>query len=303
MQRSPRAEPLTIAGKTFTAQDVDLIKHLLRSYPHLSRHELAATACELLQWQRPTGRLKTRECRDLLEMLAAREDLDLPPKRPGRPSGSATRVACIEHAPPVTLNGALCDILPITWVPVDTPTQHKQWRDLVAQYHYLGFTTPFGAHLRYLAYANGHPAPIACAQYSSPAWRMCPRDEWIGWSDSIRARHLQQLVNQSRFLILPWVAVKNLASHLLALSARRIFSDWNARFNVRPLLIETLVDPHRYQGTCYRAANWIPLGTTTGRGRMDRTHQRHDQAPKSIFVYPLHHAARERLRGAHDSLA
>ncbi len=298
MQKSVSVERgITIAGRTFVPQEIDLVKELLSAYRALSRHELAATVCELLQWQRPNGKLKTRECRDLLEALAQRDDrLRLPQKRPGRPAGSATRVeVCDSAEQPPALIGKLREIGPITLRPVDTPQSRKQWRTLVANYHYLGYATPFGAHLCYLAYADAHATPIACVQYSSPAWRLRPRDQWIGWNDTLRARNLPRVVNQSRFLILPWVQVKNLASHLLALGSRHIAAHWQARFGVEPLLLETFVDSRRYQGTCYRAANWIHLGITAGRGRMDTAHQRHNQAPKSVLVYPLQKTAREQL--------
>jgi hypothetical protein len=299
VQNSVTAEgSITIAGRTFVPQEIELVRELLGAYPALSRHELAATVCELLQWQRPNGKLKTRECRDLLEALADRDNrVSLPQKRPGRPAGSATRVASLDSADqPGTITGTLREIAPIVLTAVDSAAQRKQWRDLVGNYHYLGYATPYGAYMRYLACVDGHSTPIACLQYSSPAWRMRPRDQWIGWDDTTRAHNLQRIVNQSRFLILPWVQVKNLASHLLALSARRIVNDWCARFHVQPLLLETLVDTARYQGTSYRAANWIPLGTTAGRGRMDTGHQRHHKAPKSILVYPLRKDAREQLR-------
>ncbi len=298
MRRSATVDTaITIAGRAFVPQEIALVKQLLTSYPSLSRHELAATVCELLQWQRPSGKLKTRECRDLLEKLAERDSVTLPPKKPGRPTGSATQVGTFDgHEQATAVTCALNDLAPILLAPVDTPAQRTQWRNLVANYHYLGYATPFGASLRYLAYADGQSTPIACLQYSSPAWRMRPRDQWIGWNDTTRSRNLQRIANQSRFLILPWVQVKNLASHLLSLSARRIAHDWAERFGVLPLLLETLVDNDRYQGTCYRAANWIPLGTTTGRGRMDTRHKRHNREIKSILVYPLHKSSRDQLR-------
>ena len=288
---------ITLAGRAFTPAEIELVKQLLRAYASLSRHELAATVCELLGWQRPNGKLKTRECRDLLERLAERDRINLPGKRPGRPTGSATQSMLADdpaQAPAVI--GDLKGVRPIGWVPVDTPAQHRRWRNLVASHHYLGYATAFGASLRYLAYGGDQSTPLACVQYSSPAWRMRARDQWVGWNDATRSRNLQQVVNQSRFLILPWVKVKNLASHLLSLSTKRLAADWQERFNVQPLLLETLVDTRRYQGTCYRAANWILVGTTTGRGRMDAAHNRHNQAPKSIFVHPLHKTTREQLR-------
>jgi hypothetical protein len=144
-----------------------------------------------------------------------------------------------------------------------------------------------------------HPreAVVGCLQFSSPAWRLQARDRWIGWSEAQRRQQLQRVVNQSRFLLLPWIKVKNLASHVLALSARRVGEDWPERFAIRPLLLETLVDAQRYGGTCYRAANWISVGVRTGRGRMDRENQRHGASPKHCLVYPLRAQARRKLRG------
>ena len=137
---------------------------------------------------------------------------------------------------------------------------------------------------------------VACVQFSSAAWRMGPRDAWIGWDDATRRRHLPQVVNNSRFLVLPWISVKNLASTVLSRVARAVVPDWRTAYGVTPLLLETLVDPQRFDGTCYRAANWIGVGTTTGRGRNDR-HRRVVCAPKRVLVYPLVPAAAPRLRG------
>lgn len=136
-----------------------------------------------------------------------------------------------------------------------------------------------------------------CLQFSNPAWRMAARDRWIGWSEAQRRAHLPEVVQHSRFLLLPWVRIAHLASHVLARAARQLSADWQERFGVRPLLLETLVDAQLFSGTCYRAANWIALGETTGRGRQDRSHQKHGSAPKRIFVFPLAGNAR-RLLGA-----
>jgi hypothetical protein len=139
---------------------------------------------------------------------------------------------------------------------------------------------------------------LGCLQYSSPAWRIKARDEWIGWSDDVRRINLQRIVNQSRFLILPWVQVQNLGSHVLAKSVRQLPELWRRQFGVSPLLAETLVDISRYAGTCYRAANWICVGETSGRGRMDVEHLRHGAAVKRLFLYPLVKDARRRLLDA-----
>ena len=156
---------------------------------------------------------------------------------------------------------------------------------------------PFGAHVRYLVYASRpERAVVGCVQFSSPAWRMAARDAWIGWDDATRVRNLQRVAANTRFLILPWVRVKNLASVVLSLAVRRLCRDWPQRYGVEILLVETLVDTARYGGHCYRAANWIRLGETTGRGRMDREHVRHGVARKTIWVYPLVKDAARRLR-------
>jgi hypothetical protein len=175
------------------------------------------------------------------------------------------------------------------------PAESRLWREQVERYHYLGCPVPFGAHVRY--WVRNRDRELACLLWTSPAWKMQRRDAWIGWSDEQRRRHLPWIVNNGRFLILPWVRVKGLASKILALSARQMPHDWQIRYGYRPLLLETLVDTKRFRGTCYRAANWLHVGQTSGRGRMDGEHQRHGQAVKDIYVYPLVRDARQRLCG------
>jgi Druantia protein DruA len=158
---------------------------------------------------------------------------------------------------------------------------------------------PFGAHLRYLIEASRpEPTIIGCLQWSSPAWKMAVRDRWIGWPDAMRRRHLQRVVNNSRFLLLPWVKVRHLASHVLARMVPQLVEDWSLAYGVRPWLLESLVDAERHSGTCYRAANWSELGLSSGRGRMDRRHRRHGASPKRVFIFPLVSDARRRLCGA-----
>jgi hypothetical protein len=178
---------------------------------------------------------------------------------------------------------------------VEGQAESRRWREQVERHHYLGCRVPFGAHLRY--WVRQRQQELACVLWTSPAWKMQARDAWIGWSDEQRRRNLQSIVNNGRFLVLPWVRVKGLASKILALSARHIPRDWEIRYGYRPLLLETLVDAARFRGTCYRAANWIHVGQTAGRGRMDREHKAHAQAVKDIYVYPLVRDARQRLCG------
>ncbi len=286
------------SGRAFRARDMTLIRQIVRDCPGLSRMELARTVCELLRWRRPNGKLKARECREFLERLDAEGALALPDKRRGRAVGSVTRVprtAAGEPGP--SLGGAVRDVEPVEVELVREPAQRLLFRELVGRYHYLGHKVPFGAHLRYLVFASRPArAVVGCLQFSSPAWRMAARDRWIGWDDAVRARNLQRVVNNSRFLLLPWVAVKNLASAVLARGLGRLAADWPRRYRLEPWLVETLVDPRRHHGGSYRAANWVALGATTGRGRMDRHCRRVGEAPKTVLVYPLVRDAKRRLR-------
>jgi Domain of unknown function (DUF4338) len=269
---------------------------VVRRCTGLSRMELAHTVCELLQWQRPGGGLKARECREFLERLDAQGVLQLPPKRPTKPVGSATRVPLSERGEAgAALQGTVGAFEPIVLEPVQTEPQRLLFRELVGRHHYLGHAVPFGAHLRYLFYSGQQV--LGAMQFSSPAWRLAVRERWIGWDEPARRGNLQRVLSQSRFLILPWVHIANLASVVLSRALRRLRPDWQARYGVEPLLVETLVDESRYSGHCYRAANWIRLGRTAGRGRMDRAHQREGAAPKAVWVYPLVAHAAQRLRG------
>ena len=271
---------------------------MVARFAGLSRRELGHTLAELLGWRRPTGALKAQECREFIEQLERAGELELPGKRAGRPVGSATTVPCTDFGEPgPALTGSAPDLAPILLEPVASPEQHRWFRELVGRHHYLGYRVPFGAHVKYLVWASKpQRTVIGCLQFSSAAWRMADRDHWIGWDDVARQKHLQHVVANSRFLILPWVQVTNLASHVLALAARQLARDWTERYGARPWLLETLVDPARFHGGCYRAANWLALGTTAGRGRMDRSHERHGLAPKTLFVHPLVRNARQRLR-------
>jgi hypothetical protein len=292
--------PTYYSGRQFTVEELALVREVVESCSGLSRTELARTVCELLGWKRAAGGLKAQECREFLERLEVAGTLELPEKEQRRPLGSRTHV-------PVTargergreLVGEVGDLARIELERVETPDQRLLFRELVGRYHYLGHAVPFGAHLRYLVFVSRpERTVVGCLQFSSPAWRMAVRDAWIGWDDATRQRNLQRVVNNSRFLILPWVRVRNLASSVLSLALRRLPVDWWRRYAVEVLLVETLVDTSRYRGHCYRAANWICLGETAGRGRMDREHLRHGASTKTVLVYPLVKDAARRLRHA-----
>ncbi|MFU8858298.1 MAG: DUF4338 domain-containing protein [Deferrisomatales bacterium] len=286
---SPGApQTFTCLGRTFSSEEIALIQEVVETCKALSQTELARTLAELLEWERPSGGLKNWECRTLLLRLQERGLLTLPEAQVTRPRGSRTRIPKTDkgEAGPV-VEGSLSDVAPVALDRVATKEQRLLFRELVGRYHYLGFKVPFGAYLRYLVrIERPEPQVVGCLQFSSPAWRMESRDDWIGWDDGARQRNLQRIVNNSRFLILPWVRVRYLASSVLAQAARSLPGDWEATFGVRPVLAETLVDSARFSGTCYRASNWVHVGTTTGRGRMDRARDTPLQV-KEVFLFPL----------------
>ena len=293
------APAITFKGRQFERDEVRLVEEVVATFRRLSRQELANTICELVEWRRPNGGLKTWEARELLDVLERSGRIELPPPTSrGRPRGAKTsvpRTARGEAQP--ELCAALRDVEPIGLRVVKTPEDRRLWRELVERYHPEGHRVPFGAHLRYLVeVARPVPAVVACLQLSSPAWTMAARDRWIGWTDPTRRQNLQRIVNHSRFLVVPWVRVAHLASRVLGLMARVFPADWQRAYGLEPVLVETLVESGRV-GTCYRAANWTWLGETTGRGRMDRHHRRAGLARKQVFVYPLVPAAWEILRG------
>jgi transposase len=294
-----KASTTTFKGRQFEPEEIRLIAEVVAGFPRLSRQELANTVCELVDWRRPNRGLKTWEARDLLEELERTGLIKLPaPTSMGRPRGSKTSVPHTERGEmQPELVASLGDVEPVTMRLVQTPEDRRLWRELVGRYHPDGHRVPFGAHLRYLVeIARPTTAVVACLQLSSPAWKMAVRDRFIGWSDAQRRAHLQKIVNQSRFLVLPWIRIPHLASRILGLMVRRFPADWKQAYGIEPVLLETLVEEGR-AGTCYKAANWKLVGETTGRGRMDRYHRREGLARKQVFVYPLVAHATEVLRG------
>ena len=290
--------PRHFAGRDLDAEDLALIREVVETCAGLSRTELAKTVCELLGWRRPNGSLIALECREYLESLEECGFVRLPPLLRRRPKGSTTRIPKTARGEPgEALVGSVEEFGSLRIEEVRSPADSELFRELVGRYHYQGYSVAYGAQLCYLVFASQpERRVVGCVRFSSPAWRMAARDGWIGWDEPTRARNLQRVVNNSRFLLLPWVQVRNLASRVLSQAAKQVAIDWPARFGVEPVLLETLVDGERFSGTCYRAANWIEVGETAGRGRMDRAHARHGASPKKVLLYPLVRDAARRLR-------
>jgi hypothetical protein len=283
-------------GQIVNKKQIDEITEIIETFPNLSRTELANTVCELYSWKRPTGKLKSVECRQFLESLDAKGTIALPVCRKQYAKKGAAKISRTAKA---DIQSTIClklkQLEPILLTRVESRQQRQLWYEYVDRYHYLGYQLPFGAQLRYFIKSGATNDILGCFQFSSPAWKMAPRDLWIGWSDEQRKANLQRIVNNSRFLIFPWVVVKNLASSALSLAVKTVPDDWQRCYGYRPVLMETLVDAKRFKGTCYKAANWIHMGKTTGRGRMDQYGKQQGMAVKEIYVYPLTSRFRQQL--------
>lgn len=285
-------------GQAVRKEQLDEIIEIIDIFPNISRTELSSTICELFSWKRTNGKLKTVECRQFLERLDEKGVIRLPASRKQFIKKSSTRIYKTKKADiQPTISVTLKELLPLTLIRVKDKKQRQLWYEYIDRYHYLGYRLPFGAQLRYFIKSDATGDILGCFQFSSPAWKMALRDQWIGWSDEQRKVNLQKIINNSRFLIFPWVVVKNLASSVLALAVKTIPKDWQRIYGYRPVLMETLVDGKRFKGTCYKAANWIHMGKTTGRGRMDRANRKQGAAVKEIYVYPLTSQFRQELAG------
>lgn len=287
----------TFCGQVVNKDELNEIDEIVATFPKLSRAELANTICEIFSWKRPTGKLKAIECRQFLERLDAKGIIQLPACRKQYAKGAKTNISRSKQADPqATISVKLRELSPLILAKIKTREQRQLWYEYIDRYHYLGYQLPFGAQLRYFIQSGKrHAVILGCLQFSSPAWKMAPRDEWIQWTDEQRKSNLQKIINNSRFLIFPWVKVKNLASSVLALAVKTVPDDWQSCYGYRPVLMETLVDQKRFKGTCYKAANWVHVGATTGRGRMDRENKRKGMAVKKIYVYPLSNRFRQEL--------
>ena len=280
----PEDPALWVGSRNLTAEDLDLIRWTVRRFGGLSRTELARTLCENLSWKAPNGRLKVAACSGLLQRLHADAAISLPPSRVTAPPTPTERMGTPPPSP--RLRAPLAALAPIRVEPVTEP-ERLAWNAMMATYHPLGFRRAFGAHQRYWVrdQASGRPRILGGLLFAAAAKAVAARDTWIGWSAQQRQRGLHRIVANSRYLLLPDLAVPHLASHVLALALHRLPGDWRQRYGFPPALAETFVE-HPWTGTCYRAANWLRLGDTAGRGRQDRTHA-NAATVKSVWVYPL----------------
>jgi hypothetical protein len=287
------AAPYRYRGREISPADVGFLRRLIAERPQASRYALSLAVCEAWDWKQANGHPRDMVCRGLLAALARAGAIELPPARRAAKPRAQTRPRPEPVVPdnrPV--GGPLAALGEVAIEPVRRTPREALFDSLVEQYHYLKYAPPVGEHVKYLVTARGQA--IACLAWSSAPRHLGPRDRWIGWSAEARRRNLQFIAYNTRFLILPWARVPHLASHLLGRMAARISRDWE-RLYAHPLyLLETFVDPARFAATCYRAANWVAVGRTTGRGQNDLTH-RPNRPVKEVLVYPLHRRFRETL--------
>jgi hypothetical protein len=288
----------TISGRRFTRRQLTLVQETVQTFKNLSRQELALTVCEHLDWRTPAGSLKVQSGLTLLEKLEEQGVINLPPGRVTK--APVRRVPCFdEHPASPPVEGSLSNLTPISLQPVTTSEDRERWKAYLQTYHYLGYKHPFGASLGYFIVSEPLQQELGCFVFTASAsWALAPRDRWIGWDEKHRRKLLSWILSNDRFLLFPWVNVPNLASHALSLVTNRIGDDWVKAHGYRPVLIETFVDPTRYSGTCYQAANWQCLGQTQGRGR-DDPKKEYPETKKDIYVYPLQTDWRESLTKGH----
>ncbi len=285
---------LTYRGREVGQADVAFIRELIAAHPDASRRALSYKLCEAWGWVQPNGAQRDMVCRGLMLALHRGDHIELPPVRWKPRNNIALRnkppAVDIDRSP---VRGVLSELGALELRQVRRAGDEEAlFNGLIEQHHYLGYTQPVGEHLKFLLYAQRRP--VACFAWSSSVQRLGPRDRFIGWSPSSRKRNVRCIAYNSRFLILPWVQVRHLASHALGRMARELSSHWEQLYAHPIYLAETYVDRERFAGTCYRAANWIYLGKTTGRGK-DAPSKRPTRSKKDVLVLPLTRRFRELL--------
>lgn len=283
----------TCCGRPISQREFAEIRETVQLFRNLSRKELTHTICEHLDWRTPSGTNKWDACLKMLESFEKKGIFKLPEKQVRPTTPKPIGIARSQKTDPgAEISAGLKDLDPVKLILADTRSQTRLWNEYMDRYHYIGYKKPFGYTLRY--FIQSGEALLGCLLFSGAAKAIKSRDRWIGWTPDQRLRQLPWVINNSRFLIFPWVRVKNLASHVLGKANRRIARDWKEKWGFSPVLMETFVDPERYQGTCYIAANWTYLGMTTGKGLL-RKNKTYTTSPKKLFVKPISKNFRHQL--------
>src|SRR5215469_8817866 len=298
---------LRYRGRSISQEDILYIRALVERYPRESRRKLSVRLCEAWQWRQANGALRDMVCRGLLLMLERAGQIALPPVSYVRHNPLSRRArpqpVLIDATP---IEGPLFKLQPLEVEQVRRTAQEPLFNSLMEEHHYLGYEQPVGEHLKYVVWAHppqrrgpvagdpGHDRPVACLAWSSAPRHLASRDHYIGWDAAARRSRIRFIAYNTRFLILPWVRVEHLASHILGRMAARISDDWQQLYGHPIYFLETFVDPERFRGTCYRAANWVLLGRTTGRGKQSNSYVP-NRSIKEVLGYPLTKRFRELL--------
>lgn len=287
--------PLKLEGRIFNKDDVEVISKIIADNPRATRAGLSRIVCREFSWSHDDGRIKETRCRVAMLRMHEKGLIVLPEARrnPQKKTGYAPT---LETNPSSDISAGVKCLFPLEITVVDSRTRKlsNNWNTYMDRYHYLGFRATSGHQIRYLISSQGRD--LALFNFSSPAWKVQSRDQLIGWTSEVREKNLKYIINNSRFLILPWVKSKNLASWILGAIKRRVQRDWEIRYGYRPVLMETFVDTERFKGTCYKAANWELIGRTQGRGKYDRFTKR-ELSIKELFVMPLQEDWKDLLKG------
>jgi len=284
---------LKYRGRVITSEDILFIEQLIAAHPRASRRRLSQKLCEAWQWRQANGALRDMVCRGLLLMLDRAGHIQLPAVKfvPHNPLVRRERPepVLIDTAP---IQGTLHELRPVEMEQVRRTDHEPLFNSLMEQYHYLAYEQPVGEHLKFLVWAQGRP--IACLAWSSAPRHLASRDRYIGWSAEARRRNIRFLAYNTRYLILPWVRVPHLASHILGKMTSQLVQDWERMYGHPVYFAETFIDPGRFRGTCYRAANWKLLGRTTGRGKASNSYKP-NRPIKEVLGFPLTPRFRELL--------
>jgi hypothetical protein len=280
-----------LRGRHIGHADLATIRSTVTEHWSKGRSAISRLLCEQWNWRQANGKLKERACRALLFSLQQKGVIDLPPRQRGntrRPPQKTSCQLCVDSS---EIAGKISEFPPPTLTMIRQTADQALWDYLIAEYHYLGNPLIVGAHIKYLAYIDDRP--VACLGWGSAAWQVACRDNHIDWDSSTREANLHKIVNNVRFLILPWVRIPHLASKVLAANIRVLASDWGRLYSHPVALLETFVDQSKFQGTCYKAANWLKIGETVGRGKYGAT--KGCCSTKSVWIYPLTNRYQDKL--------
>jgi hypothetical protein len=271
-------------ARDFSVEDIQTIRDLIAQDQRLQRSALSRKLCQLWGWTKPNGELKDMTCRVALLRMQADGLIELPPSRIGVVRKRAHFPSTCASDAQTPIRQPVHELPRVTLQVVSGKTTSLLWNEYVARYHYLGYAAMSGSQIRYNVFAGEQL--VACISFCACAWKLKDRERFIGWSEQQRQKNLQLVINNARFLVLPWIQSKGLASKILALAARQLPKDWKHRYGFEPVLLETFVEYERHKGTCYKAANWVNVGRTAGRGKKSTSHKVLIPA-KDIWLYPL----------------